>query len=104
MQGEFLKAYLSLGNPEFVIYDVPLLFEKKLDEKVDASFCVYCPRDMQKARLIARDHITPHLAETILARQLDIEEKKSRSNLVLLNDKGPEELEASLQKILSELH
>lgn len=103
LPGEFVKTYESLPPAEFIIYDVPLLFEKKLDQKIDSSICVYCPRILQLDRLMKRDHIEKDLAESILDKQMDIEEKRKLSDLIIENVAGLEELERKFQQILVEL-
>ena len=85
MPTAFTEAYNEFKGHEFIVYDVPLLFEKGLHSKIDVSICVYSPRAIQLERLIKRDHITTELAETILSKQLDIEEKKKKADLILEN-------------------
>jgi dephospho-CoA kinase len=43
----FLNAFHELPAQSLLIYDVPLLFEKKLNESVDCSICVYTSREIQ---------------------------------------------------------
>ena len=99
----FLFALADLNNPDFVIYDVPLLFEKNLDTKVDTSICVYVPRKIQHERLIKRDHISDELAQNILSKQLDIEDKKNKSNLIIENTGDLEALKKKFDLLLSKL-
>lgn len=100
---EFNTAFLNFKNPTFIVYDVPLLFEKKLNELVDATVCVYAPREMQISRLMARDHNTRELAEKILNQQMDIESKKGLADLIISNTKTPEALVLELEQFLSGL-
>lgn len=81
----FTNAYKTFGPHEFIVYDVPLLFEKGLFSKIDVSICVYSPRSVQLKRLMERDSISVDLAETILNKQMDIEEKKNKSDLIIEN-------------------
>lgn len=83
----FLEAFQSFQNPELIIYDVPLLFEKGLDQKVDLSICVYTPEDVQLERLKTRDQITTELGKKILSKQLSIEDKKRKANFVIDNSR-----------------
>lgn len=88
-------------RPEhYLFYDVPLLFEKSLDERVDLSICVYCPRDIQKKRLLSRDGNTEELVEKILSSQLDIEVKRQRASLVVDNSGTLEQLEEQVPKLI----
>ena len=82
------KAFLDQANSiksEFIIYDVPLLFEKKLETQVDLSILVYCPRQTQIERVIKRDGISRDLAEKILNEQMPIEEKVKKADIVIKN-------------------
>ena len=81
----FMNAYEKFKDPELIVYDVPLLFEKKLDQLVDLSVCVYSPKETQLERLMRRDSIERELAEKIINTQLDIEDKK-KSALFCINN------------------
>jgi dephospho-CoA kinase len=81
----FKKTYEEQPPHEFIVYDVPLLFEKHLNDKVDLSICVYADRKTQLERLIKRDLINSELAENILSKQMDIEEKKKNADIVIQN-------------------
>ncbi len=84
---EFLKAFNGFSNPELIVYDVPLLFEKGLDQKVDLSVCVYTTSEIQLERLKTRDKIDTELALKIISKQIPIEEKKAKSQFVIDNSK-----------------
>jgi dephospho-CoA kinase len=105
LPSEFTKALekLDLSKFEFVVYDIPLLFEKKLQSKFDLSLLVYCPANIQISRLVKRDTIDEELAKNILSQQLDIESKKAMSDFVITNDKSPEALIEFVGKTLNSL-
>lgn len=94
----FTEAYKSFGPHEFIVYDVPLLFEKGLHTKTDVSVCAYSPRSLQLVRLVKRDNISTDLAEVILTKQMDIEEKKKQSDLFIENTDGLDELKKHFDK------
>lgn len=101
MPGEFKKAFQAFSNPAFVVYDVPLLFEKKLNSLVDMSVCVYAPRELQINRIVDRDQSDSTLASKIIDNQMDIEEKKKLSDLVISNTGTLEDLTKTVdQQIL----
>lgn len=85
MPAAFKEAYDKLPHADVIIYDVPLLFEKKLHLLVDVSVCVYSPKTLQLERLIARDNIEITLAENMLSKQMDIEEKKKKADFTIPN-------------------
>lgn len=103
LPAEFLSAYEEFHDPSFIIYDVPLLFEKKLDRSIDTSVCVYSPKVFQLDRLMKRDHISEELAEMILSKQMDIEAKRNSSDLVIDNSKDQDYLKQQVRDLLNTL-
>lgn len=99
----FRDAYKKLGTPEYVIYDVPLLFEKNLAPLVDVTVTVYAPEKVQLARLLSRDGHAEELGRTILKSQTDIEEKKALSDFVIDNSGTLVELEEEVNQVLRQL-
>jgi dephospho-CoA kinase len=99
----FMEAYKTFGDHEFIVYDVPLLFEKGLFSKTDVSICVYSPRKIQLERLVKRDSITADLANIILDKQMDIEVKKNRSDLFIENIGELAELKNNFGNLLNTL-
>lgn len=103
MPDAFKEAYNEFGPHKYIVYDVPLLFEKGLHSKTDVSVCVYSPRSIQLERLMKRDHISTDLAEMILSKQMDIEEKKKKATLFIENIGTYTDLNHNFIKILNEL-
>lgn len=103
LPGEFKSAFDNFDSPAFIVYDVPLLFEKHLNEKVDVTLCTYSPRAIQLSRIIARDQISEELAQNILSKQIDIETKKASSDLVIENISDFLTLELEFEKVLNQL-
>lgn len=104
MPDAFVKTYEAFEGCEFIVYDVPLLFEKGLFTKTDVSVCVYSPRGIQLERLVKRDGISIDLAKVILDKQMDIEEKKKKSDLFIVNDGELSVLKNNFDKLLNILH
>lgn len=98
----FLKRLKSFDTPRFVVYDVPLLFEKGLESKMDLTALVYAPRELQVKRLMERDQIDLPLANKILCNQMDIEDKQKLADMVIHNDKDFSNLEAEVMLFLKE--
>jgi dephospho-CoA kinase len=97
----FLQEYNHFKDAKLVIYDVPLLFEKKLDELIDYNVVVYSPREMQIERVIKRDNISREEAELALKNQIDIEEKKNLSNYIIENTSGLDALEQQVSNFIN---
>lgn len=85
----------------FLFYDVPLLFEKNIVEKVDLAVTVYAPQSVQLDRLTARDKIDKDLALKLINSQMDIEEKKRRSDLIIDNQSSLRSLEPEVLKFIN---
>ena len=103
MPQEFESAAEKLNNPPYVFYDVPLLFEKKLETKVDLSICIYAPFDLQKERLLKRDQIDENLANEIIKSQIGIERKKELATFSIDNTKSKENFIENLDECLKKV-
>jgi dephospho-CoA kinase len=68
-----------------VIYDVPLLIEAGMHEWMEGVAVVWVPRDLQKARLMARDGLDAAGAEGRLAAQLPLDSKRAHATWVIDN-------------------
>jgi dephospho-CoA kinase len=99
----FMRAYQKLKAPELIIYDVPLLFEKNLDNLVDINVLVYAPRKIQGIRLMNRDGILEDLAESILDQQMSIEDKKRKAQFIIDNSKTETELAEEIKQFLRQI-
>jgi dephospho-CoA kinase len=88
----FQEEAVKITNQDFCIYDVPLLFEKEIDKKVDVSVLVYAPEEMQIERLTKRDGCSYEDAKKILSQQMSIEIKKNKANFIIYNDGSQEDL------------
>jgi dephospho-CoA kinase len=99
----FMEASSKLNSQNFYIYDVPLLFEKNLNTKVDLSLVVYASEDVQLARLIDRDGTKVEIGKKILDQQMNIEEKKIKADYLIDNSKSMPELAAEVDNLLLHL-
>lgn len=92
----------SAGHP-LAFYDTPLLYEVGLDRILDCVVVVWAPRDLQRARLQARDGLGADEAEARLAAQLPIDEKAARADFVVENAGAPEDLGPKADRLLADL-
>ncbi len=77
---------LEQEDPQrLILVDIPLLYESELDNLFQKITVVYVPRELQLARLMERNRLTPEQAEGRLQAQMDIEQKRSRANYVIDN-------------------
>lgn len=96
----FREEVKKQGSPAVVIYDVPLLFEKNLASKVDLKVLVYALRESQLSRLMQRDGSSEELANKILDKQWDIEEKRKLADYVIVNDSHLDHLIAEVDAFI----
>lgn len=96
----FLSAAERSGAPVAVI-DVPLLFETGGDKQVDAVVVVSTDPETQRARILARDNMTPDKLDAILARQLPDAEKRRRADFVVDSSHGIEPVRAAIRDIIA---
>lgn len=82
----------GLAEDKTVIMDIPLLFENKLEDTVDEVWVVYIPESLQVKRLMDRNRLSVDAAESRIASQISIEEKKQRADKVIDNSGTLQEL------------
>ncbi len=68
-----------------VIYDAPLLIENGLHHGMDGVLLVWAPRELQKARLMARDGLDAAEAEARIAAQLPLDDKRQHATWLVDN-------------------
>jgi dephospho-CoA kinase len=98
---KFLDDAEKSGAP-VVVVDVPLLFETGGEKRVDAVVVVSTDPELQRARILARDNMTPEKLEAILARQLPDAEKRKRADFVVDTSGGLDPVRARIREILGE--
>jgi dephospho-CoA kinase len=82
--------------------EVPLLFEKALENWFDFTVCVACAPAQQLARLEQRG-LPRVLAGQRISKQLPLARKIERSDFVLWNEGSPEFLEAQVDRLANAL-
>ena len=82
--------------------EVPLLFEKRLENWFDFTVCVACAPARQLARLEQRG-LTRALAEQRISKQLPLAQKIERADFVLWNDGSPEFLSEQISRLVHSL-
>jgi len=89
------------GNPWLAV-DIPLLFETSAETHFDRIVVVACSALTQRTRLMDYRHLTPGLADSMIASQLPLAGKIDRADFVVWNDGLPEALQ--IQARLLSLH
>jgi len=86
-----VKKIVDKDPNAIVQLDIPLLIEQNLQHMVHRVLVVYIPREKQIARLIERDGMSREGAVDRLRAQLPIDEKLSKADFVIHNEKTLEE-------------
>lgn len=105
-QGKIIREELGslrdkLSQTEDVFFmDIPLLFEQDYASWFDETWLVYVSRDTQLDRLMNRDQLSKESAETRLASQWPLEEKKKFATYILDNNGSREQLLSQVVTLL----
>ena len=105
-QGQIIREELGslrdkLAQTEDIFFmDIPLLFEQDYASWFDETWLVYVSRDTQLDRLMNRDQLSKESAETRLASQWPLEEKKKFATYILDNNGSREQLLSQVVTLL----
>lgn len=93
----------GVSNQEtFVVLDIPLLFESKLEGLVDRIIVVYTTPDLQLSRLMNRNDLSEEEALNRIHSQQPLEEKCQKADRVIENTKDLAFIRKQLENILNE--
>lgn len=98
-----LREGLRKKGESLAFYDVPLLFEKRMEDQFNAIVVVACDQNIQLQRLKKRNGFTEAEAQLRLAAQMPLTEKISRASLVVWNNGDLTELAEATQNMLGAL-
>lgn len=90
-------------HPRYWFYEATLLFETGSARKYREVWAVYCPQNIQLARLKKRDGRDQKLADKIIQSQMPAKVKASKANVVIDTSTPLEELEAKIRLALETL-
>ena len=105
-QGEIIREELAalreqLAQTETIFFmDIPLLFEQDYSAWFDETWLIYVDRDVQVDRFMKRDHLSMEVAESRLAAQWSLEEKKKLASHILDNNGSRDQLVSQVVKLL----
>jgi dephospho-CoA kinase len=98
-----VAALAARGVPR-VVYDAALLVENGLEAAMDGGvILVAASPETQRARLVARDGLTPAEADARIRSQLPLEEKRRHARWVIENDGDLEGLRAQVARTWREV-
>lgn len=91
------------SKDEILIFDIPLLYETKMEYLCDKIIVVGVDVQKQIRRVVARDGSSEELAKKIIFNQMPLNEKIKKADIVIMNDGTLDELEEKVMKIYREL-
>ncbi|WP_426457746.1 dephospho-CoA kinase [Bacillus altitudinis] len=90
------------NNETFVVLDIPLLFESKLEGLVDRIIVVYTTPELQLSRLMNRNDLSEEEALNRIHSQQPLEEKCQKADRMIENTKDLAFIRKQLENILNE--
>lgn len=95
----FLAEAERAGAP-VVLLDIPLLFETKAENRVDAVVVVSAPAEVQRQRVLERPGMTADKLAALVSRQMPDSEKRRRADFVVDTSRGFDAVRAEVKAIL----
>jgi dephospho-CoA kinase len=94
---------LSFGSPppQYIILDQSVLFEKAWHLGCDETVLVYCEKQTQLKRLMARDHLSIEMAQSIINQQVPLDLKKAEVGFCVDNNGSLEDLGDQVDLLLN---
>ena len=99
---DFVKKYRDRGDP-LVVLDIPLLFEKGPEGRVDKIAVVSAPLEVQRQRVLARSGWDDEKLDRILSRQISDEEKRRRADFIIDTGKSLDDARQQVKYLISRL-
>ena len=91
------------AGADMVVLDVPLIFETGGEKNMHKVIVVSAPAEMQRARVLAREGMTPERLDAILAQQTPDAEKRARADYVVDTSQGLEHARQQVTAIIADL-
>lgn len=100
--GEIKRRIESIESG-FVLVVIPLLFELGLEKDFESVICVTSSLETRIDRFIKRDNIDKKLALEMIDNQLSDFEREKKSDYIIRNDGGIEELRNSVKEVYEKI-
>ena len=99
-----LEAFQRLieAGANFILYDVPLLYESKLESMFSEVVVVHVPRETQLQRVMKRDNLSEKEVEQRLAAQMSLDLKAEKADYLIDNSRTLEETREQVQALWSD--
>ena len=94
------RTFEKASKPYFI--DIPLFYEK-MTYPIKKSLVIYTPKEIQIKRLMHRDKIDEKEALLKISNQMDIEEKKTKADIVIDNSTNLKNLQKEVERVIKEI-
>ena len=91
------------AGARLVVFDIPLLFEKRRAESVDAVLVVSASPEVQRARVLSRSGMDAERFATVLERQMSDAEKRARADFVIATGDSLEATRVEVARLVENL-
>ena len=92
------------AGARLVVFDIPLLFEKGTQARVDGVAVVSADPETQRRRVLSRPNMTPERFAQILDRQIPDAEKRARADFVIDTGCPIAQTRAAVRALVGKLH
>ena len=99
----FIEKHRLLGA-QMIVVDIPLLFEKQLQDSVDVILLMTAPAEVQAERVMKRPGMTLEKFAMIRAHQMDDEQKRQLADFVIDTNGTFDQTHKRLDSFLESLH
>ncbi len=98
-----LRAEAEARGDKVAFYDVPLLYEKNMQEDFDRVVVVTCNADLQLSRLMTRNSLSQTEAQERLAAQWPMVEKEKRADILIHNNGSFVDLQKQVDQLTAKI-
>lgn len=97
---KWISDYRKKEKYDIIILDIPLLFETGSEDLCDAVWFITADDKVRRRRVMARDGVTAEQVERRMRSQMPEKEKAERSDEIVDNSRGVEELHRTVDALL----
>jgi dephospho-CoA kinase len=103
-QDEQIRQWEEEDSSGIAVVDAALMIESEGYRRFDKLIVVHCRPEVQLARLIAREGLSPEDSERRIAAQMPQEEKKKYADFLIDTSDGFEDTRRQAEAVFQELH
>lgn len=98
-EAALVEGIRGIASEAVVVFDAALLIESGAYARMDKVVVVWCRRETQLARLMARSGFTKEQAAQRVDSQMPLDDKRGYANFVIDNDGDAESTRAQVEKL-----